>query len=165
MFLYRTSPSGPGLPLAAAQCQTYVQTMQCRMDCLLTFDLLTPNIIRFGYIHLRAISCNETLFTTSIGTIFNNRNNIQPTFTARQLVEGNISSSATIIPIFSTSTILLPAVSSSTNISTTITTVLTTSQLVLQSTSSTTLSTTASIQHTVSSFSSPSQFIPLTNGE
>ena len=84
-----------------------------------TFDLLNPNSKQFAYIHLRAISCNETLFTTSIGNIFSNRNNIQPTFTPRQLAEGKISSclffqfshlslvsSATII--FSTSTILLP---------------------------------------------------------
>ena len=73
-----------------------------------------------------------------ISAVMKHWNNIQPTFTAR--AKGNISSSA-IIPIFSTSTILLPC---------------STSQLVLQSTSSTTLSTTASIQHTVSSFSSPS---------
>ena len=91
MLLYHT-PSGPGRPLTVAQCQTYVQTMQCRMDCLLTFDLLNPNSKQFAYIHLRAISCNETLFTTSIGNIFSNRNNIQPTFTPRQLAEGKISS-------------------------------------------------------------------------
>ena len=58
----------------------------CNLDCLLTFDLLNPNSKQFAYIHLRAISCNETL-STSIGNIFSNRNNIQPTFTPRQLAE------------------------------------------------------------------------------
>ena len=165
-----TIPHLPGRSLTAAQCQTYEQIAQCRMDCLL--ELSVGSMELFGYIHLRAISCNETLFTTSIGNIFNNQNNIQPIFTARQSVESKIlslpfsvsmtvpMSSATIVSIFSSSTILLSAVSSSTNLSTT-TTALTTSQLVLQSTSSTTLSTTASIQH----ISSPSQFISVINGE
>ena len=96
--LYHTTPSGPGRPLIAAQCQTYVQTMQCRMDCLLTFELSVGSMEFFGYIHLRAISCNETLFTTSIGNVFNSQNNIQLTFTARQIVKGITNSSLLINP-------------------------------------------------------------------
>ena len=91
-MLYHTTPSGPGRSLTAAQCQTYEQIAQCRMDCLLTFELSVGSMELFGYIHLRAISCNETLFTTSIGNIFNNQNNIQPIFTARQSVESKILS-------------------------------------------------------------------------
>ena len=87
MNLYHTTPSGPGRSLTAAQCQTYEQIMQCRMDCLLTFDLLIPNSEKFGYVYLIAISCNKILFTTSIGSIFNNQNNIEPTFTSKSSAE------------------------------------------------------------------------------
>ena len=90
-FLYRSTVRRPGHPLTAAQCQIYELTMQCRMDCLLTFLFLGGTMDLFGYIHLRAISCNETLFNTSIDTIFNNANNIQPSFVPRQLVEGKLS--------------------------------------------------------------------------
>ena len=90
-FLYRSTVRGPGHPLTAAKCQIYKQTMQCRMDCLLTFLFLGGTMDLFGYIHLRAISCNETLFNTSIDTIFNNANNIQPSFVPRQLVGGKLS--------------------------------------------------------------------------
>ena len=84
--LLRMTVSGQGRPLTAAQCQSYTDehTMQCRMDCLLGFLLVIPNNVeKSGYIHLRAISCNQTLFTTSLSTVFNNANNIQPSFTSR----------------------------------------------------------------------------------
>ena len=90
-FFYHITVRGLGLPLIAAQCQIYEQIMQCRMDCLLTFLFSGGSMDLFGYIHLRAISCNETLFNTSINTIFNNANNIQPSFVPRQLVEGKLS--------------------------------------------------------------------------
>ena len=165
-LLYHSTVSGPGEPLTATQCQIYEQTMQCRMDCLLTFLISSGSMDLFGYIHLRAISCNETLFNTSINTIFNNANNIQPSFVPRQLVKGKIilysflSSfllsilvsmtvpvSTTIIPILSSSNILPSAISSSS----TFITVLTTNQLVIHSKISTTLSTTTSMQYFTSS--------------
>ena len=87
-ILSRMTVSGQGCPLTAAQCQIYTdeQTVQCRMDCLLGFLTVIPNNVeKSGYIHLRSISCNQTLFTTSINTIFNNVNNIQPSFTSRSV--------------------------------------------------------------------------------
>ena len=72
--LSRMTVSGQGRPLTAAQCQTYTdeQTVQCRMDCLLTFLIVIPNNIETsGYIYLRSITCNQTLFTASINTVFN----------------------------------------------------------------------------------------------
>ena len=85
-ILSRMTVSGQGCLLTAGQCQTYTdqQSMQCRMDCLLSFLIVIPNNVETsGYIHLRSISCNQTLFTTSINTIFNNANNIQPSFTPK----------------------------------------------------------------------------------
>ena len=172
-LLYHSTVRGPGEPLTAAQCQIYELTMQCRMDCLLTFLFSAGSMDLLGYIHLRVISCNETLFNTSIDTIFNNANNIQPSFVPRQLVGGKIilysflSSfllsilvsmtvpvSTTIIPILSSSNIMPSAISSSS----TFITVLTTNQLVIHSKVSTTLSTTTSIQYfTSSTVPSPSQ--------
>ena len=85
-ILSRITVSGQGHPLTATQCQTYTdeESMQCRMDCLLSFLIVIPNNVeKPGYIHLRSISCNQTLFTTSMNTVFNNVNNIQPSFTPR----------------------------------------------------------------------------------
>ena len=170
-FFYHTTVRGLGLPLIAAQCQIYEQIMQCRMDCLLTFLFSGGNMDLLGYIHLRAISCNETLFNTSIDTIFNNANNIQPSFVPRQLVRGKIilysflSSfllsvlvsvtvpvSTTIFPILSSSNVMPSAISSSSTSITVLTTV------VHPKISTTVLSTTTSIQHSTSStVPSPSQ--------
>ena len=67
-FLYRSTVRGPGQPLSAALCHIYEQTMQCKIDCLLTFLFSGGSIKLFGYIHLRGISCNETLFNISMNT-------------------------------------------------------------------------------------------------
>ena len=98
--LPRMTVSGQGRPLTAAQCQTYTdqQSMQCRMDCLLTFMIVIPNYgEKPGYIHLRNISCNQTLFTASINTVFNNANNIQPSFTPRFVEDYNTLSGVCIV--------------------------------------------------------------------
>ena len=91
-MLSRMTVHGQGRPLTAAQCQTYTdeQTIQCRMDCLLGFWIIIPNNVeKSGYFHLRSISCNQTLFTASINTVFNNVNNIQPSFTPRFVEDYN----------------------------------------------------------------------------
>ena len=101
-ILSRMTVSGQGRPLTAAQCQTYTdeQSMQCRMDCLLSFLIVIPNNVETsGYIHLRSISYNQTLFITSINTIFNNANNIQPSFTPRFVEDYNKLSGVCIIYI------------------------------------------------------------------
>ena len=90
VILRRQIGSGQGHPLAAAQCQYYTfpgdqQPCQCRMDCLLAFHLLSQNspTNKFGYIHLRNISCSQHLFRTNINHLFNNRDSVQPSFTSR----------------------------------------------------------------------------------
>ena len=99
-ILSRMTVSGQGRPLTAVQCQTYTdqQSMQCRMDCLLSFLIVIPNNVETsGYIHLRSISCNQTFFTTSVNTVFNNANSIQPSFTPRSVKDYNTLSGVCII--------------------------------------------------------------------
>ena len=87
MHFSRMTPSGPGYPLTAAQCQEYHdgRETKCRMDCWLSFSLLIPTArSKLGYIYLRGISCNQTVFNSSLSAVFNNPENVQPTFiTAR----------------------------------------------------------------------------------
>ena len=100
-ILSRMTVSGQGRPLTAAQCQTdtvHEQSIQCRMDCLLAFLFILPNNVeKSGYIHMRSISCNQTLFTTNMSTVFNNVNNIQPSFTPRFVEDYNTLSGVCIL--------------------------------------------------------------------
>ena len=88
VILLRQTVAGSGHPLSAAQCQYYTLPGDqgpclCRMDCLLTFQFENSNPVKFGYIHLRNISCNQDLFRDNINDLFNNENNIHPSFTSR----------------------------------------------------------------------------------
>ena len=73
--------------LTHSHCQSYlftntVNVCQCSMDCLLTFLLSENSTIQSGYIHLRKISCNQSLFIAAITDLFNKTHNAT-SFTTR----------------------------------------------------------------------------------